>query len=87
MFGVETHQRTFILSEFSSPLIEFLQSYECTVVGPQCLLDSVYNSNPILVKAILQQEPLSARTSCSKIVQCFKILIHFILSCFFTGES
>jgi hypothetical protein len=56
-------EHVFILSEFSSLLIEFLQSYECTVVGPQCLLDSVYNSNPILVKAILQQEPLAARLS------------------------
>ncbi len=80
-------EHVFILSEFSSLLIEFLQSYECTVVGPLCLLDSIYNCNPILVKAILQQEPLSARTSCSKTVQCFKILIYFILSCFITGES
>jgi hypothetical protein len=45
-------EHVFILSEFSSLLIEFLQSYECTVVGPQCLLDSVCNSHPILVKAI-----------------------------------
>nr|CAH0105432.1 unnamed protein product [Daphnia galeata] len=42
----------FVLTDFDSPLFEFLLSFECKVVGPQCLLNSLKNGQPIPSTAV-----------------------------------
>jgi len=58
-------ENVFVLAEFGSPLFDHLQSFECTVVGPQCLLDSLKNRNPIIANAVfnLAMKGITATTT------------------------